>query len=221
MFRSFTPEQIPDVILKGTVADFVEAVGKKLEIRAQFEELCDLGPKTAQRFWVDRKIAEHQRASEDKVHSDLKAKLDNSLIELALDANRRLARSDSNYRIRQGSLLVAPGDDFVRLAMRPIDEIRNDFPSVFAIYEALRNTGSIVSQKEHVGSKFFRSSDRKSDVFDWWHLLGAAYCDVFVCDSHTSKCLGAVRENLGLSKEIVYHSDLSRFVRELRDALHL
>jgi len=58
----------------------------------------------------------------------LKAKLDGAIKDEALVRNQQLATRDSTYRIRKGSLWVSPDDEFVKAAMRPLDEIRNDLP---------------------------------------------------------------------------------------------
>ncbi len=214
-----TVAALPEVLRQGDVASVERHLGDDERIRRRIDKLRALGPTFYQRLFADRKLTQ-RNLSEDELRTALKAKLDGAVKGEALVRNQQLATRDPTYCIRKGILWVPPDDEFVTSVMRPLDEIRNDLPSVFVFFQAIWNAGSIAGRKEHVSTKFFKSSDRESDVFDWWHLLGAAYCDVFICDAYTSTCLGDARARLGRSKEIVYRSgDVGRLIQDIRAAL--
>lgn len=219
-FRHWNPEQTAEVLLKGTVTHFVAAVGHNQRIHDDLEQFVSLGPMHARRAFADRKLAEHNGLSELALRLGLKAKLDQSLLAEALEANRRLVASDMNYCVMKGSLLLPPDDDDVIGAMRPLDDIRNDLPLNFIFREVLHAAGDMVSKKEHTGTNFFTDPDRKSDVLDWSHLVGAAYCDAFTCDKLTAKCLRDARKRLGLPQAVVFASnDKALLIRNLREIL--
>jgi hypothetical protein len=136
--------------------------------------------------------------------------------------NRRLvAYNLPAYVLPRGNCLVPPDDAFAQSALTSLDALEKDLPSFVCFYETLWNAREVAGRKEHVGSKFFRSPNRKGDIFDWWHVLGAAYCDVFVCDARTSDCLADARSRIGRPKEVVLRKgDLAHFATEIRQQLH-
>ena len=67
------------------------------------------------------------------------------------------------------------------------------------------------------GSKTFNRS--RSSFLDWLHVAaGGAYCDVFTCDKDTDTCLGDVRKELGLKRQLSPRGDVERFVKELTES---
>lgn len=219
LLRYGEPADVPAMILDGTLSRVVEHVGASEQIRASLERFADLGPHYNRLIFSDRKLAERDNLSDDELRAWLKAKLDRLLLDQALDRNRQLVADDQNYRILKNGFWVAPDEDFVRSAMSLLDESRDAFPAAFVFHEVIMNTGFRIARREHVGTKWFKSQDREGDVFDWAHLIGAAYCDLFTCDRYTSECLAGIRGRLGRPKEITYRNDLSSFVQQLREAL--
>jgi hypothetical protein len=218
-FPGVTPEQLSHMVSDCTVTRLVETAGHDLDTRHRLNSLSALGPNYNRRLFFDRKQALLELTKKE-LHSALKAKVDQQLLEDALEANRRLVERDLNYRIKSGSLWVAPDEEFVRSVMRPHADAPKELPLVFAFQEVLRNVGSELALKEDINMNFFTSKNREGDVFDWWHLVGAAYCDAFACDKYTSRCLVDVRKRIGRSKEVVFRGgDYSCLARDLRTAM--
>jgi hypothetical protein len=64
------------------------------------------------------------------------------------------------------------------------------------------------------GSQRFKRS--KSTFGDWLHAAtGGAYCQVFTCDKDTESCLGDVRSQMGLRRQMSPGGNVQRFVAEL------
>jgi hypothetical protein len=219
LFRHWTPAHVAEVLLKGTIFQLVLHIGDSEEVCASLEKFTALGPYYNRRIFDDRQLAKRDELSDSELRAFLKAKLDRSLLEQVLSRNQKLGADDQNYRYLKNGFWVAPDDEFVKSKMKPLDELRNDFPSVFIFQEAIRNAGFRIAQKKHTGTGWFNDPDRKGDVLDWAHLIGAAYCDVFTCDRATSKYLGDLRVQLGRSKELYREGDLSLFVEKLRNAV--
>jgi hypothetical protein len=220
-FRGLTPTSLPSVLQRGTVTALVEAVGDDAGTQGRLGGLSAVGQQASERFFVDRSQYEAELGTR-RLHAELRAKTDRALLNTALAVSAHLAATDPSYRVRNGLLWTSPGEDFVRRVMRPLDELRHELPSAFVFHEAMRRVGDHVGRKGHLGSSFFRKKARKSDVFDWMHLLGAAYCDVFTCDDYTSECLGDARLLLGRAPQVVFlEGDIAALGKGIRQGLGL
>lgn len=220
-FQGLTPGHVAELISDCSVTRLVQTVGNDESTRHQLASLSALGPKYNRRLFFDRRAAQDE-LSDAELRMALHAKVDQILLEDAVETNHRLAEQDQDYRIKKGSLWVVPDDDFVRSALRPHAAAPNDFPLTFTFQEVLRNVGSGLALKEDINTNFFTSKNREGDIFDWWHLVGAAYCDAFACDKYTSRCLADVRKRINRSKEVVFRSgDYFRLAQDLRTSMQM
>lgn len=224
-FRNWTPIKVGDVLLKGTVSDFVRAVGDSPTVRRQLEQFSDRGA-----FWNRQMFADFKRAvdelgadSGDEVRSRLREKLEHALRLRMIKLNQQLVlQHKPGYALRKGEFWVPPDAEVAQAALSSLDALEKDLPSTACFYEVVWAARDIAGRKASASSSFFQNPSRKGDTFDWWHLLGAAYCDVFVCDARTSECLGSIRSRLARAKEVVFRdNDLSKLEQEIRTQLRL
>lgn len=195
------PEALAYALRKNSIREFVREIGTS-RLMPRIEEFPRLSVAASQRFWQDRNegLADH---TEEEMRAVLDQKWDANLVMQALEVNRRLVLAhDPTYHLNRGALLVPPDEAFVRATLRPLAQIKHLLPYAYLQHKVTQNRSFQLAQRPTPASRRFASATR-GDVFDQWHLVGAAYCDVFTCDAATSAALAGGRSELGRHSELV------------------
>lgn len=89
-------------------------------------------------------------------------------------------------------------------------------PFLFVSSLATRAFARTSGRKGGLMTKFFTGGKRDGDFFDFAHLVGAAYADVFCCDQQTAELLGDARQRLGRLPATVFRGDYQRLADAIR-----
>lgn len=195
------PEALAYALRKNSIKDFVREVSTS-RLTPRIEQFATMSTAASRRFWQDRKegLANH---TEEEMRAVLDRRWDAKLVTQALEINRRLVLThDSSYLVQRGALFVPPDEAFVRAAVRPLEEIKQVLPYAYLHHKVMQNRSFQLARRPTDGSRNFAAATR-GDLFDQWHLVGAAYCDVFTCDAGTAAALDDGRSELGRARELV------------------
>lgn len=195
------PEALAFALRKNSIRDYVREIGTS-RLMPRIEQFAAASTAASRRLWQDRVegLANH---SESEMRAVLDQKWDAALLKDALQINQRLVLAhDPAYHMKRGALLVPPDESFVRALLRPLAEIKELLPYAYLHHSVMQNRSFQLAQRPTAGSRNFAVATR-GDLFDHWHLVGAAYCDVFTCDAGTSAALAGGRGELGRAPELV------------------
>lgn len=182
-----------------TITNLVKEIGSSNAGLEQVGKLRKFSVESNLRLRVDRKMALNEY-NENEIRRVLKQKLDESLIEEAVQVNSYLAQNgDPFYGLEENGIFRPPNADEVRSKFPRLNEAMGQMPYIFLQSEVIRNASFLLPKQNPQSKRFQR---HQSDVHDWVHLVGAAYCDVFTCDRRVDYQIGNAREMLGKARQI-------------------
>lgn len=218
MFSNWTVNTIANALKDPTVNKFCTEMLSSKEMLESFEGMKLFSVQTAQKFWNDRTNG-LDKVSEAEMRTALAEKFYNAYIPIALKANNEINMQHiDEYAVKDDSsgLFLPPDESWVRRQIKSIDEMCSYLPFTFLNDRVMKNSSFDVVDENPTGRTFQRR--RRSDMYDCWHLVGAAYCAIFTCDTRTSSHINGGREMIGMSKEIVRGADLGLFVKALENS---
>lgn len=208
-------EALSFALQRNRIRDFVHEIGAS-RLMPKIERMAAESVGWSQRLWQDHvdALATH---SEEEMRIALDRKRNTALLGEALRIHQRLVL-DPSYYVERGGLLVPPDESFVRAALTPLPELKRFLPYAYLQHRARQNRSFALVRRPSADGKRFVAATR-GDIFDHWHLVGAAYCDVFTCDAATSESLAHGREELGRAPELVRAGPVDVLASQIKAAL--
>jgi hypothetical protein len=182
IFDQWKPENFMTALKKNSVTEFViEAFPHRNELS---QKLQKGSLSMAELMNVDRTSALKNHDSQ-KVFTHLEAKRNEHYLREAIKAHRALlSEGDKEYTKLKNGLHILPTEEDVIGAFNNPEKFLPLMPFTSIEMQYIENWSQMVS-KMTKGSKRFQG--RRSDFIDVFHLVGAAYADIFTCDSTTKQ----------------------------------
>jgi hypothetical protein len=204
MFESLRSSFYSNILHKSNIAGFIQDVWSD-EGKKEFQKFRNLSLDIASKLNMDRNRA-------------LK------------NGHEKILKPVREFKTRQYLSLLVRKVRFPILQEKKIEEIvdnmlqSKDFlPHIFQNIEAQSNFTKFLQPKKE-GSRSL-TEKRESDVTDFGHLIGSAYCDVFSCDQRMKDFVQDARINMGkkppLAINMKNNVNLTKFIEELKKQLCL
>ncbi|BDG06614.1 hypothetical protein [Anaeromyxobacter oryzae] len=194
LFEAWDAESLGYALAHPTLADFVDVAGSAPSLMARLARFRELSVQSARRLYDDRITGLQQvdrAAMEEELDRKVRANLQVDVAEAAA-----LLRKDpaSGFHRNQSGIFVAPTDAEVAAAVNGFPDL-TVLPFIFLFHRALRAMSFEIIARPSTASRAFEQ--QRGDLYDLTHLVGAAYADVFTCDTRTARRLDNGRDLLG------------------------
>jgi hypothetical protein len=197
LFHGWEDEALVYALGHLSLAHYIDAIANSERVMQSLGRWRQLSAEGARRFYYDRKHARSQ-VTEEHMTATLDDKLRALLEAEALQAAARLSKlADSGFHVDRGGGLYAPptGSDVIK-ALGGFPDL-GVVPYAFLVQRFIRNLADAM-----LAPPSPTSTKHRGDLYDVTHLVGAAYCDVFTCDTRTAQRLDGGREMLDLPSPI-------------------
>jgi hypothetical protein len=184
---ALTGEALEYALKHPTIPALAETVAGEPRLMKRLEEGMRGGSVDAARRLYRDRVEAFKEVGEKAVNVELDRRFRVRLNAEALQATAGL-RSDpaSGFHVTRTGIFVAPTDEEVTRALNGFPDL-SVLPYFFLSQRFLRCMAKEVSVRPSVDSKAF--DEQRGDYYDIFHLVGAAYCDVFTCDQRTASRL--------------------------------
>lgn len=196
-FEYVKPEHTAKLLKAGTVLDFVKEVGGT----DQPARLLEGSSQNVRLMFDDKVSVALNEISDDVYKSIITAKLDGHIAGSVLEEHQFLLSQHETEKayldaVIEGFFVKSP--DLSKFTWAEVEASPSTAPFCYVLTNALR------ARRRRLPDKPPKDwSKYQGDQQDLSHLIGAAYCDVFSCDSRVSADLGDSRGYLGFKKELV------------------
>lgn len=215
--EALTGEALAYALTHPSLEDFVEFIASEPKLLAGLEGIRRLSVDGARRLYTDH-VAGLRAVDESTMRAELERRL---RLNLEHDLRAAAARLRSNphgeFFVMRSGILVPPSDEDVLSAVRGLPDLRT-LPFVFLSQRVTQNMAFESARlRPSVTSRAF--DQQRGDAYDNFHLVGAAYCDLFTCDTRTARWLAGGRELIGRAPAITAEGGIASLNLRLKDHL--
>jgi hypothetical protein len=199
LFEGWGHDALEYALRHPSLADLVEVIAGDPGLVASLGRFRSLSVEYARRFYDDRNEG-LKRVSKEEMTAFLDRKLRANL-EVDVRRAAEVLRRDpgSGFHVMRNGMFVSPTDEEVLATVNGFPDL-TVLPWVFLSQRVERNMSfEILTRPSRDSGAFDR---QRGDLYDVAHLVGAAYCDVFTCDTRVAKRLDGGRELLGFPPPI-------------------
>lgn len=219
-FGSLPVSTVSGMLRAASIAGYLRVVLEDRSIQEHLETMATESASLSRRLFVDQKLIERDMQA-GATRADIDRRLSEKAQAFFADEVRAAhARLLGNPRFAEpaGTLFVPPSVEAL-IAECPLPEEEPQLlPYSFVSMAVHRAAAMKAGAKQGLRSSYF--DRRGGDLFDWAHLVGAAYAEGFCCDGATARLLGKTRAQLELPAPILFAAnDFEALSRQIRGVL--
>lgn len=211
MFDAMDTEAASYALKNPSLGNYVELLATEPRLTGSLSRFRTLSVESAKRFYDDR-VAGLRQVTKDEMIEVLDQKLRASLAVDVRNAVEHLASNPSSgIHVLRNGMFVTPTADEVLAMLNGFP----DFKALPYVFLSQRVTRSMSFEILGTAKKRRNFEKQRGDLYDIAHLVGAAYCDVFTCDTRVARRLERGRELIGFPPPIAGRPELvDRSIRQ-------